>query len=155
MARHRAPARRPIAPLFWTTFVAAVFVVWFLVTEPAPTIAPAGQTDTAYTVAGTLRCTTAGTWQVLDDGAHTPLGGLTVLSQNHTRIEIGYQPAVEVNVMLVGPDEQLARDGVTAGASVGLDHAYIYLGDRAGPRDPTPCGSTAGNLWVLAEFTGH
>lgn len=108
---------------------------------------------TRLEVAGTLRCTTTGDWELLSDTAHVPIGGLTLLQQTSTYLKVGFDPADQIHTFIVAPDETLAKAGIFGGASVGLDNAVIYLRGPSGQLDPALCTNPSANLWIYGLFT--
>lgn len=135
--------------------VALLFGAAAAIPNPAPAPGPmpvAAQTAEPFFVSGALKPDGAGGWYVLDDNAHSPEGGLTVTSVTSTAINVSYTPGSDILSFVVAPDETLAALGWTAGASVGLDHALIYLGRSTGQINPTQVSNTNANLWVLARL---
>ncbi|ADD81003.1 tail fiber protein [Rhodococcus phage ReqiPoco6] len=68
-----------------------------------------------------------GYWQPIDDGAHWPFGMPTVVTTT-VGIEINYDfEAAGIGTVLVSPDETMAAQGWTAGASVEKTKATLKL----------------------------
>lgn len=96
----------------------------------------------------------AGGWNVLVDEAHGPVGGLAVSKVTSTGIYVTFDPASRIHTFLVAADETLGSQNMTAGASVALNYAFIWIGDKNGVRlNPTQIRNTNGNLWVFGLFT--
>lgn len=104
-------------------------------------------------VAGCVKPDGSGGWQVLNDGTHVPLGGLTVLQVTSTAIKVGFSQVDEIHTFVVVPDETLAKLHYTAGASVGLDNAVIWLANDDGQVNPTTVVNTSANLWIYGLFS--
>lgn len=78
-------------------------------------------------VSGTIKNNGSGTWIVLDDASHGPIGVASVTTAS-TYVRVNYDSAgVEVVSFVCGVDETFARNGYTCGASVGLSYADISL----------------------------
>ncbi len=101
-------------------------------------------------IAGTIRNTGSG-WYVVTDARHHPLN-LTVQPHGHS-ITINYPKGLAVITLLVGPDEQFARQGIIVGAHVGTDYAMIwmahYVRNRSVLIDTDTVRSKVGNIWIL------
>lgn len=83
------------------------------------------------TVACAIRRTAGGTFQVISDSGHVPVGVLGVREVNGD-IVIDYDfQATRVVSFVVTPDETFALSGLTVGASVGLASATIRVGQTA------------------------
>lgn len=151
-----SPTRRArvVTAAALATVALTVGIAAALPSHEPPSMAAAGAqvTDTAYFVSGTIKPNGTGGWYVLDDAAHTPEGGLTVTSVTSTAINVSFDEGAEIYTFVVGPDETLAALGWTAGASVGLDTAVIYLGKSTGQINPTQVSNTSANLWVIARL---
>lgn len=93
--------------------------------DKATTIATTGP---MVAVLGVIRNTGTG-WALINDSGHTPVNIDTVTSDSST-ITVTYTGAAasKVGTFLVVPDETLAQQGFTAGASVAAGSATIYLG---------------------------
>lgn len=98
-----------------------------------------------------LRNTGSG-WGLINDAAHEP-SGITGVVEHPTYLEILHAVgAVQVSSLTVTVDETFAKSALRCGASVGLDHSFIYLHSGAAgsaPLDPATVVATNGNLWVL------
>ncbi len=84
-------------------------------------------------VAGVIRPTIAAgtdsvTWSWIADVDHTTLNMLPTVTASGSQqyITINYPSSYKVITLLVGPDEQLAKFGIQAGASVGVSSANIH-----------------------------
>ncbi|MFF4834115.1 hypothetical protein [Streptomyces sp. NPDC001315] len=102
-------------------------------------------------IAGTIRNTGSG-WQLLDDDAHEP-SGITGVTEQAGYIELQHAVgAAQVVALTVTVDETYAKSGLRCGASVGLDHSFIYLYSGAAGSaalNPATVSAANGNLWVL------
>ncbi|MEV8029277.1 hypothetical protein [Cellulosimicrobium funkei] len=77
-------------------------------------------------IAGVLRNTGSG-WEYLDDGGHQPTN-IAAVSSSSTAVTIDFGVSgSKVASLIVGTDETLSRQGVLAGASVGLSSAAIWI----------------------------
>jgi hypothetical protein len=78
-------------------------------------------------LAGVIR-NTGGTWSFLNDADHVPLRLTSISQPSSSIVRIGYDKTYpKVISLLVVPDETYTRNGVIAGASVGLSDANIEL----------------------------
>lgn len=105
-------------------------------------------------VAGVIRNGgSPGYWDVLSDEYHVPLNISTVsLDGNLIRVDYGVTFAFVIT-LIVGADESLAAQGVTAGASVSKDHCSIGLRRAGGLVDPRLIGLGGfENLWIFGLF---
>ncbi|MFE0727957.1 hypothetical protein ACFW2X_06835 [Streptomyces antibioticus] len=97
-----------------------------------------------------LRNTGSG-WEVIDGPAHEP-SGVTGLVQGPDRLELQHAlGALQVSSLAVTVDETYAKTGLRCGASVGLDHSYIYLYSGAAGSaalNPATVSAANGNVWV-------
>jgi len=85
------------------------------------------ETTGKYRQLGGVIRNTAGTWAFINDAGHVPLN-LTSISQGSTSIRVNYNKTyTKVVTFSVTPDETYAEIGISAGASVGLGFADIYL----------------------------
>jgi hypothetical protein len=104
-------------------------------------------------VAGTIRNVGAG-WFVAQDATHHPLN-LSVERSGRT-IRIGYPTGVAVMTLIVTPDEQLARRGITAGVSAAPGHATITLSHYTSHGwkvvDANSITYPGSNIWILGYF---
>lgn len=97
-------------------------------------------------------------WAFIDDTAHEPLGltGITTLPNGRIQIDhaIG---AIEVGGLIVGADETLAKRGIIAGASVGLNNSFIDIGSILNfTVDTTLADVSSDPMWdgdITAEIT--
>lgn len=109
-------------------------------------------------VAGTLRNDGAG-WYALADADHVPMNVKSVTSTlQAVRVAFTFK-ARQVVTFVATPDEALARVGLFAGASVGLDVADIALARRGitGTFQRSPAAITTqtyplSNLWFYGLF---
>jgi hypothetical protein len=100
-------------------------------------------------VAGTLR-KTGGSWGLLTDSGHRPLG-LASVSADATKITVTYDfTATKVGALLVTPDETWAASYLV-GASVGLTTADIYIKDLSGAAvaPSSVADSATANFWII------
>lgn len=104
---------------------------------------------TRLEVAGTLRCTNTGDWQLLSDAAHVPIGGLTLLQQTSTYLKVGFDPADQIHTFIVAPDETLAKAGIFGGRASAWTTRSSTCAARRGssirrcaPTRARTCGST-------------
>ena len=103
-------------------------------------------------VSGALRNAGSG-WEVLQGSAHQP-SGISGVVATSTRLEILHPvSAVKVVSLAVTVDEWFAKLGIFTGASVGLDHSYIYMYNWTGAIiNPLNLVAPSGNLWVQGYF---
>jgi len=98
-------------------------------------------------VGGPLRNTGDGFF-ALEDSGHDPVG-IGAVSSDGTGITLDFSfSATKVISLIVGCDETLARLGYTAGASVGLSDATIYVGQPIGYHDYVQYN---GSAWVSSN----
>ena len=101
-------------------------------------------------VAGVLRNDGEG-WYAIDDGDHTPLNIRSVITeQNHIRITYTFE-ADTIYTFIATPDETLAANGVSAGASVDLSFARIFVSGEDLSRISTRTMPNS-NIWVYGLF---
>lgn len=90
-----------------------------------------------------------GTWQLLEDAGHLPLGftGVTVNGSGH--LQVAFPAAQRVGVCTVTTDETWWS--LKPRASVGLDKIVIITRDAAGnvvDANGSAFNAASGNLWV-------
>lgn len=104
-------------------------------------------------VAGVIRNNGNG-WEIIRDSGHESLHVKSVSNNNLTiTIEHSFKASKVVSFM-VTPDETFVKEGLTAGASVGLDKTFIYL-SKSGSNaysDPARVVSAKGNFWFYGMF---
>lgn len=94
---------------------------------------------------------TGGTWSILDDANHTPVG-LSSVSADATKLTVTYSSTfAETGAVSVTVDETWAASYLV-GASVGLSSMDIYIKDLTGSAvNPTSVADAAGaNIWIRA-----
>jgi hypothetical protein len=104
-------------------------------------------------VAGVIRNVGNG-WELINDTAHEPIHVLSV-SNNDLAITINHTfTAKQVVTMTVTPDETFVKDGIKAGASVGLDKTLVYLAHEGEKlyANPNTIISAKGNFWFYGVF---
>lgn len=118
-----------------------------------PLVAPlpamkAAAMPTAVSVAGVLRNVGAG-WSLLNNSTHAPYRFTTVTDMGaYLRVNFD-QTFAKVGAVAVSPDEEFARVGYRAGASVGLSYLNLYMYDSAGlPLLPVDVVTPTGNWWL-------
>lgn len=78
-----------------------------------------------YQIIACVLRNTAGTWAILDDTGHTPVG-VTSVSADATAITLTYNfTSAKIGSLVCCPDETYAADGIIFGASVGDTTATI------------------------------
>lgn len=106
-------------------------------------------------VAGVLRNDGRG-WYALADDHHAPLN-IASVHTNPNNIEVRFTfRAQKVLTFIATPDETLARQGLSVGASVDTDRARVYLA-RGRMLDPMTIDTARypwSNLWVYGLFEG-
>lgn len=105
---------------------------------------------------GTVRpASVGGAWATIANAQHAPqnLGAVTCPPNGNLTIALG-APLTQVVGSAVMTDETWSREGIIAGASVGLTDVTVYF-TRLTPAGPVavPCGAmdATGNLWVQIE----
>jgi hypothetical protein len=115
----------------------------------APMTAP--QSSTAAYVYGALRCDPAtGTWAMINDSAHASFGVNSVTSTS-TTITIHHAAITKVGAVSLDPDETYVANGISAGASVGLDTIVITPAKNGVKVSPASICLDWSNFWVQAE----
>lgn len=101
-----------------------------------------------------IRAQSNGTWVLLNDTDHTPIGAASV-SQSSTGITLHFDfTATKVHSFIVALDETMAKERVHCGASVALNSAFIQLFETSStPVDPSLYANPSANLWVTGKFT--
>ncbi|GAB2762200.1 hypothetical protein [Nocardioides pakistanensis] len=97
----------------------------------------------AIVVAGAIRPTSGGEWELIDDEAHEPRGVEKVTSEDGAVVIHFTEKGSQVVTFVATPDETLATAGVAPGASVGLDRAVLTLAPEP---DYAALGDLA-NVW--------
>lgn len=101
----------------------------------------------------TLR-NTGGGFGFVNDSAHMPVGvslaagAVTHTTGNAIKVLLD-QTYVQVVSVVVGPDEVMAKEGVSCGASVGLDNLVIKCFKDGVQLDPDTMTWANSNLWVI------
>lgn len=91
-------------------------------------------------------------WNAIKDDGHEPVGIRKVETTNEAII-IYYSKAFKVISLNVTPDETMAAEGYTMGASVGLDKTIINVYDKNHNLiDPNEYTNKQGNIWVNGVF---
>ena len=129
--------------------IAGASVVGYSGAEPAPLV---------WNI-GTVRpASVGGAWSVIAGSAHQPQGiGTPTCDPVSGNLTVPYTVTLgKVTGATVNTDEDWSRQGIIAGASVGLSYAVVLF-TQLGPTGPQPVScaalSPAGNLWVQVEGT--
>lgn len=101
-------------------------------------------------VAGTMRNAGSG-WEMIENDRHVPLN-LRVTPSSHGSVVLSYPHSCGVGSLLVAPDETLAAEGYSAGASVGADQATVRIARLGKPVSASALVSGIGNFWILGVF---
>jgi len=79
-----------------------------------------GNTDKRYKIVACVIRNTGSGFELIDDSSHTPIG-VTSVTNDTNEITINYDfTASKVGTLIVGCDEIMVANGMSAGASVGL-----------------------------------
>ncbi len=112
-------------------------------------------TDT-YDIGGVIR--NSNPWAIINDSDHNPLNimSLSVVNGSSTAgyVQIDYPTADKIITLLVGPDEYMAQNGYSAGASVDFANAKIYFGHNGSAVAPNSVPGYPGNFWILGKMYG-
>jgi hypothetical protein len=104
-------------------------------------------------VSGVIRNTGDG-WELITDDFHDSINVESV-SNGKLAITVNHSfTAKKVVSFVVTPDETFVKEGLTAGASVGLDKTNIYL-TKLGSNsysDPNKIINSKGNFWFQGMF---
>ena len=104
-----------------------------------------------YLIGGVIRNIGEG-WELIDDSGHEPLG-IDKVETTDDAVIIHYSKADKVVSLNVTPDETMAAEGYTMGASVGLDHSIINIYDGEGNLiNPNDYTNDRGNIWINGIF---
>jgi hypothetical protein len=104
-----------------------------------------------YLIGGVIRNSGDG-WKLINDKEHEPLN-MTSVETTDTSIIVHYKGAKEVISLNVTPDETMASEWYTMGASVGLDFSIISVYDKnLNLVNPKKYISSSGNIWINGIF---
>ena len=93
-----------------------------------------------------------GTWSLLDNTNHDPIGCSTV-TQNSTSVTVNLSNCLtKVVTASADSDEGLLNIPVHSGLSMGLCSFVVYLYDQHGNSiNPSSVTSTSSNVWLLVK----
>lgn len=103
-------------------------------------------------IAGTIRNSGSG-WEVLIDKTHSSKNINDVRTEKN-RIVIEYDELKTIHTLVATPDETLASEGYSIGASVGTTETWIYIYDISG--NTVPPGDyidDTANIWIYGLFS--
>lgn len=162
-ARWRAFWRGPWATPTFSALLVGVFSVGLLSvgTMLPPTndgrsvmdvVAARAVGTTPVPVAGVIRNTGSG-WAFINNTGHKPLRFTSVVDMG-TYLRVNFdQTFAQVGAVAVSPDEEFARVGYRAGASVGYAYLNLYMYDAAGVLlTPAAVIAPTGNWWLTGTM---
>lgn len=100
-----------------------------------------------------LRADSHGAWGVIDDSGHTP-SGVAKVETLSDRVRVHHEAGLRrVLGASCDTDETYARNGIRAGASVGLEYTDVYLVNDSGSpprawREPRTLYLSNANVWL-------
>lgn len=108
--------------------------------------------DEEYVFIGGVIRNTGNGWVLLDNEGHEPLNIINVETTNGAII-IYYSDYDKVITFSVTPDETMAAEGYSMGASVGLNKAIISVFDKDHNLiNPNNYSNSSGNIWISGTF---